>query len=158
MINLGFNSGKGMPNVYVELTIVDRILEGVAVMLATAAWVLALVFYFEHPTLSAKLFISPVLITVLLGVFLWASRAPIRFYNFPVKLTEQNYVMQYFIASRFVRILTPVLCLLIFFCLFVEVEYLLPVAPGLFLLFVHGITMLLLFSFIGYYVIAFRHR
>lgn len=158
MINLGFRSGKSMPNVYLELTPVDRILEGLAIMLTVAAWVLAIVFYFNLAHPPSQLFISPIMMTVMVIVFLWASRAPIRFYNFPVKLNERNYVMQYFIASRFTRVASLIVCLMTFCGLLMELAWVLGVAEGVFLIMLHIITGILLLSFIVYYVLAFRYR
>ena len=42
MLNLGPYSTKEFPNIRVYPTIIDRILEGVAVLLAIAAWVCAI--------------------------------------------------------------------------------------------------------------------
>lgn len=158
MINLGFRSGKSMPNVYLELTPVDRIVEGLAIMLTVAAWVLAIVFYFDLASPPSKLFIAPIVMTLLVVVFLWASRAPIRFYSFPVKLNERNYVMQYFIATRFTRVVGLLGCLIILCGLFVELEPIFDMAPGFFLNMMYGVTGFFILSFIVYYVFAFRYR
>ena len=45
MLNLGPYSTKEFPNIRVYPTIIDRILEGVAVLLAIAAWVCAIWVY-----------------------------------------------------------------------------------------------------------------
>jgi len=158
MINLGFNSGKDMPNVYVELTPIDRILEGLAVLLMTAAWVLAIVFYFNSPVPSGRLFIGPCAMIVFTVVFIWASRAPIRLYNFPVKVNERNYVMQYVIASRFTRVINLIGNLTLFCTLLIELESQLNVPQGLFTIFMHVTVGLLVLSFAGYYFFAFRYR
>lgn len=158
MINLGFRSGRNMPNVYLELTPVDRILEGLSVLLTVAAWILAILFYFGLVTPPSQLFVSPITMTVLVVVFLWASRAPIRFYNFPVKLNERNYVMQYFIATRFTRAVSLILCLMTFCGLFIELGWMFGVSDGFFLNMMHVIAGFLFLSFLVYYFLAFRHR
>ena len=158
MINLGFNSGKDMPNVYVELSPIDRILEGLVILLMAAAWVLAIVFYFDSPLPSSRLFIGPCAMIVFTVVFIWASRAPIRLYNFPVKLNERNYVMQYVIASRFTRVVNLIGNLTLFCTLLIELEAQLNVSQGLFTIFMHVTVGLLLLSFVGYYILAFRSR
>lgn len=158
MINLGFYSGRNMPPVYLEPKSVDRILEGISILLMAAAWVMAIVFYYDLPSPSGRLFINPGVMVVLTVMFLWASRAPIRLYNFPVKLNERNYVMQYLIASRFTRVVN-LFGNLIFFCgLFVEVEPLFDVRIGFFRMIMGAVGGLLLVAFIGYYIFAFRYR
>lgn len=158
MINFGFKSGKNMPNVYLELTPLDRILEGLIVLFAVAAWVLTLVLYYNSSLPTKHLFIVSSVITMFTLLFLWSSRAPIRFYNFPVILNERNYVMQYFIASRFTRIIGLLLNPLLFFQAMITIEPGLNIPPGFFLIIVCAFTVLLLASFIGYYIVAFRHR
>jgi len=158
MINLGFNSGKGLPNVYVELTPIDRILEGLAVLLMTAAWVLAIVFYYNSPVGSTRLFIGPCSMIVFTVVFIWASRAPIRLYSFPVKVNERNYVMQYVIASRFTRVINLIGNLTLFCTLLIELESQLNVSQGLFTTCMYATFGLLLLSFVVYYFFAFRYR
>lgn len=158
MINLGFRSGRNMPDVYVELTPIDRILEGLVALLVVAVWVLAVVFYFDSPLLSSQLFIRPCIMIVSAVLFLWASRAPIRFYNFPVKLNERNYVMQYIIASRFTRVVSVIVTLILCWEFFINLEPQLNISHGLFSTFEHITIGLLLLSFVGYYVFAFRYR
>lgn len=158
MINLGFNSGNGMPNVRLELAPIDRILEGVAALLTIAAWILALVFYFRLSASGPRLFIAPCVMVALTAALIWSSRAPIRYYNFPVKLNERNYVMQYFIASRFIRILNIIANLMVFFGLFSELESSLNVPSGLFSLFMYIASGLMFLSLVGYYIFAFRNR
>lgn len=158
MINLGFRSGKNMPNVYLEPTIIDRILEGVGILIATVTWVLAIIESFELPTQQGKIFILPSVMTFWIAMFLWTSRAPIRFYGSPVKLNERNYVMQYLIATRFTRVVSLIGCLAFFCNYFLELRNLLGVEPGIFPVLMYVFAGLLLLSFIGYYIIAFLNR
>lgn len=158
MINLGFYSGKKMPNVYLELTIVDRILEGLTVLFTAAAWVIAIVFYFSLASRPDRLFYAPIGMTVFVVIFLWASRAPIRFYNFPVKLNELNYMMQYFIATRFARVVNLIGCLLFFCGLFIDLESISGATSGVFTILLHVVLGFFLLSFVGYYILAFRRR
>ncbi|WP_163173125.1 hypothetical protein [Bacteroides sp. 51] len=147
-----------MPNVYLELTLIDRILEGLAILFTVAAWILATVVYFGVVSPPSKLFVSPIAMTVAMIVFLWASRAPIRFYNFPVKLNERNYVMQYFIATRFTRVVSLIICLMSFCGLFMELEWVFGMTQGFFQLMMHIVLGVLLLSFVFYYIFAFRNR
>lgn len=97
----------------------------------------------------------PVIMTMTNIMLLWSGRAPIRYYNFPVKLNERNYVMQYFIAGRFVRIANLIVNLMMFGLFtgaLLEVKhwffvFLTPVAIGM-----------LLISLIVYRIIAYRYR
>lgn len=52
MINLGRNSGKGMPNVYIKPTVVDLIVEGLSILLSILTCVVTVLYYQQ---LSAKL-------------------------------------------------------------------------------------------------------
>jgi len=158
MINLGFKSGRDMPNVYLELAPMDRILEGLCILLTAAAWVLAVLFYFDSPSPSGRLFISPGAMTAFTVIFFWASRAPIRLYNFPVKLNERNYVMQYLIATRLSRVVGLIGNLILFFGLFIELAPQLGVESDIFLYLMHLGGGLLLASLIVYYILAFRNR
>lgn len=158
MINLGFNSGRKMPNVYLELSPIDRIIEGLSVLFVAAAWVLAIVFYYDLPSPPARLFISPGSMTVMTLLFLWLSRAPIRFYNFPVKLNERNYVMQYLLASRLTRTMSLIMNLLLFWGLFIEVEYFWGVPTGTFSILMTISGGLMIVSLVVYYIFAFRNR
>lgn len=158
MINLGFYSGQNMPSVSIGLTVVDRILEGAAILIGVATWVLAVMFYFRLPVAPQLLFVAPAAITLCTAAFLWASRAPIRFYNFAVKLTENNYIMQLFLARRCVRAINVIANSMLLCTLLMEVEHTFDTVPGLFELLVYVFCGLLLIALIVYYIFAFRYK
>lgn len=158
MINLGRNSGKGMPNVHLNPALIDFIIEGLSILLGIVACVITIIYY---PKLSVKLsqfWLFPLFVMLLTVLFLWLSRAPIRFYNFPVKLTEQNYVRQYWIASRLTRTIGLILNLLMLFSVLMETKAVLGQSPTVFFI-MFKVSIVLIFLALGvYYYFALRNR
>lgn len=158
MINLGRYSGKGLPNVYIPLTLIDWILTGVAIAIMLAIWIMIAIYYQELSTGRYDFLVltgACLLITIL---FIWSARAPVRFVNFPVRINEENIQRQYFLMSRFMRIVNVVLNLL-FLCLFLrELETYWEIKKGLFEVISFVLLGLLGVAFVGYYVMAFRWR
>ena len=79
MLNLGPYSTKEFPNIRVYPTIIDRILEGVAVLLAIAAWVCAIWVYIhiEDKITANFSFMAAVFLPIFLFVgyvFLYVSQ------------------------------------------------------------------------------------
>ncbi|MDL2212453.1 hypothetical protein LJC21_00030 [Bacteroides sp. OttesenSCG-928-E20] len=158
MINLGRYKATGLPNVHLPLTALDWVLTGLAVALMLTIWVLIALFY---PVLSVRgydFFASggaSVLITVL---FIWSARAPVRFINFPVRVHEQNIERQYFLMSRFMRVITVVMNLLFLFVLLGNLEAHWGIKEGTFAFVSFAILAILVASFVVYYVMAMRWR
>lgn len=158
MINLGPHSGGNMPPVYLPPTLIDRIMELLSILLAVAVWVLVILFHSNLQVAPQKLFSPPVIMTVLSVLFLWSSRAPIRFYNFPVRLTERNYVMQLFLARRLSRVVSIIINLLFLCTVLNEAESLFAVKAGLFAMLRVVCIVLIVLSLAVYYFFAFRYK
>ena len=113
MLNLGPYSTKEFPNIRVYPTVIDRILEGVAVLLAVAAWGCA-IWVYTHA--EDKIVANFSLFAAGLGTFClllvgFSAYLPIRWIRFPVRITERNVAVQYLMAVRIARILNVCLIL-----------------------------------------------
>lgn len=155
MINLGFrSSGKGLPNVHIPLSVTDYVLLGVSVTILLGIGVLMLI---HRDALTGDCYGSAG-IALVMTIMLWVStRLPVRFFNYPVRVNEQNIVRQHFLACRFVRIVS-IICNLLFLHLLTgqlgldwEPQAVKQVAEFVFL-------GMLVAGFIGYYIMAFRWR
>lgn len=158
MINLGRYSGKGLPNVYIPFALIDWILTGVAVAIMLAIWIMIAIYYKELSTGRYDFLVSGgacLLITIL---FIWSARAPVRFVNFPVRVNEENIQRQYFLMSRFMRIANVVLNLLFLFLFLSELEAYWGIKRGLFETASFIVLVLLVVSFIIYYVMAYKWK
>ena len=160
MINLGPYSAKEFSNIRIHPTIVDRIMEGTAALLAVAAWVCAIWVYLH---VDDKVIANFSLLSAGLGTFsLLAVGAtaylPIRFVHFPVRITEGNVATQFFLAIRFARVLNVFIVLLFLVLVFNKVEEEYGIPQGLCDMLTAGAGCLLAIVLIGYYILAFKYR
>lgn len=160
MLNLGPYSTKEFSNIRVYPTIVDRIMEGTAALLAVAAWVCAIWVYLH---VDDKVIANFSLLSAGLGTFsLLAVGAtaylPIRFVHFPVRITERNVATQFFLAIRFARVLNVFIVLLFLVLVFNKVEEEYGIPQGLCDMLTAGAGCLLAIVLIGYYILAFKYR
>ena len=95
MLNLGPYSTKEFPNIRVYPTIIDRILEGVAVLLAIAAWVCAIWVYIhiEDKITANFSFMAAGLGTLCLLVVGLSAYLPLRWIRF--LYVSQNAMSRY---------------------------------------------------------------
>lgn len=116
MINFGFYSAPEMPGVRVPIRMLDHVIEYLSLFLALVIWILMLSHYAQ---LSGNILAESWLasgMSALLGAFVWYLRyASIRLYRFPVRITERNVNVQYFLASRTCRIMVIITILIFFF-------------------------------------------
>jgi hypothetical protein len=160
MLNLGPYSAKEFSNIRIHPTIVDRIMEGTAALLAVAAWVCAIWVYLH---VDDKVTANFSLLSAGLGTFsLLAVGAtaylPIRFVHFPVRITERNVATQFFLAIRFARVLNVFIVLLFLVLVFNKVEEEYGIPQGLCDMLTAGAGCLLAIVLIGYYILAFKYR
>ena len=160
MLNLGPDSAKEFSNIRIHPTIVDRIMEGTAALLAVAAWVCAIWVYLH---VDDKVIANFSLLSAGLGTFsLLAVGAtaylPIRFVHFPVRITERNVATQFFLAIRFARVLNVFIVLLFLVLVFNKVEEEYGIPQGLCDMLTAGAGCLLAIVLIGYYILAFKYR
>ena len=152
MLNLGPYSAKEFSNIRIHPTIVDRIMEGTAALLAVAAWVCAIWVYLH---VDDKVIANFSLLSAGLGTFsLLAVGAtaylPIRFVHFPVRITERNVATQFFLAIRFARVLNVFIVLLFLVLVFNKVEEEYGIPQGLCDMLTAGAGCLLAIVLIGY--------
>lgn len=113
MINLGPYSGKHCPNVRFHPSLLDRMLEGAALLLVLASCGCICWFYIhkegEFPPYLWWVGVSLLLSFLIIG---GASYLPVRFINFPVRVNERNVGVQYLLAVRLTRVVNVILSLM----------------------------------------------
>ena len=160
MLNLGPYSTKEFPNIRVYPTIIDRILEGVAVLLAIAAWVCAIWVYIhiEDKITANFSFMAAGLGTLCLLLVGISAYLPIRWIRFPVRITERNVAVQYFMAARIARILNVFLTLLFLTLVFNKVEMGYGIPQDLCNMITSAVVGLMILALIVYYILAFKYK
>lgn len=152
MINFGPYSGKNCPNVRFQPTVLDRILEGMALLVVLVTWIGIYRLYVQKGgSLSPDVWIMggfSVFCFLLMGI---AGYLPIRFFKFPVRVTGRNAAVQYLLAMRFTRVMN-----IIFALMFLDAAFRECFVLGDILFFVP--IALLGLAFAGYYVLAFKYR
>lgn len=152
MINLGSYSGKNCPDVRFCPALMDRLLEGIALLLVLATWaVIGWLSIQKEESLLSAVWVEggcSLFSFLLLG---GSAYLPVRFINFPVRVTERNVAVQYLLAVRFVRVLNIVISLVMLALVLVQYD-----AWGRLLFFVSFVLMGL--AIIGYYVLAFKYK
>ena len=147
MINLGFNSGKDAPNVRYYPTLIDRILELIVVCINITMWV---AFFLLHNkiNLSTETAVLGTILSILMGSIAYF---PIRYFNFPINITQQNVAIQYTLAVRYVRIL--------------NIIYTTMLASSIFLTYYHWCnivnkvcTLVMVISIVCYFILVIRHK
>lgn len=123
MINLGYHKGKGLPNVNIPATPVDLVLMGVSILVTMVIWILLLVYHQEVFQSDKEYLFAAVAGTVITIISVVASRIPVRWVNFPVRVNEQNVGRQFFLAFRMVRVVMVEVNLIF---LFISLSYLNP--------------------------------
>lgn len=160
MLNLGPYSAREFSDIRIHPTAVDRIMEGVAALLAIVAWVCAIWVYLH---VDDRVTVNFSLLSAGLGTFsLLAVGAtaylPIRFVHFPVRITKHNVVTQFFLAIRFARVLNVFIVLLFLVLVFDKVGEGYGIPQGLCDMLTAGVGCLLAIVLIGYYILAFKYR
>lgn len=146
MINLGRYPATDAPNVRFIPQPIDRILEGVTTLLIILMWIGFFIFRNEQTPIT-----TPIIATVITALMLGCAYAPIRYFNLPVRITEQNAAVQYLLACRLCRAISIPVALLLWGRLFSSIfEW---------SIFITLASVILLFgAMITYYVLAFRHK
>lgn len=152
MINLGPYPGRNCPNVRFQPTVLDRILEGMALLVVLVTWGGIYWLYTQKGgSLPSDVWMMggfSVFCFLLMGI---AGYLPVRFINFPVRVTERNVAVQYLLAIRFTRVMNVILTLMFLAAAFKEYCVL-----GRILFFAP--LVLLGLSFAGYYILAFKYK
>lgn len=161
MIRIGRFSARHLEEIKLQRTPVDYILLGISVLLCIALWVLA--FFFDswlpqelnHSELFKIASVGTILMLVIAGVANFASACS---FSYPVRVTERNLAVQYFLALRFVRILSVLIGILMILVLFNSIEVFLPVTDGLFNILIAVSAASLAVTVVIYYLFARKNR
>lgn len=152
MINLGPFSGKSCPDVRFRPALSDRVLEGIALLCMLATWgCIYWLYAWKEEPFSPELWAiggASVCCFVIMGV---CSYLPVRFINFPVRVSERNIGIQYLLAIRLTRVMNVVL----------NFTFLSGVLMKYFkfaeILFIASFVLLGL-AFVIYYILAYRYK
>ena len=116
MINLGPYSGKNCPNVRFQPTVIDRILEGTALLIVLVTWISIYWLYTQREgALLPAVWVMggcSIFCFLLMGGLAYL---PVRFINFPIRVTERNAPYpgdeHHSVVSAFGQCLGLVLCI-----------------------------------------------
>lgn len=160
MLNLGPYSAKDFSGIRIHPTMVDRILEGIAILFSVAAWACAVWVYLhvEDKGVANFSFLAAGLSTFCLLLTGATAYLPIRWIRFPVPITERNIATQYFLATRIARCLNVIIVLLFLVLVFSEVEVEFGIPQGLCNMVTAVIGGLLVLALIVYYIFAFKYK
>ena len=152
MINLGPYSGKNCPNVHFQPTIIDRILEGVALLVLLAVWGSVYWLYTSSSGwVSPHIWVTGGAATFAFIIVAACAYAPVRRINFPVRVSERNIGIQYLLAIRLTRAMNVVLGLIFLSSTYMESYALATVF--------YGVSFILLaIVFIVYFILAFKNK
>lgn len=158
MINLGRYSGADLPNVRIQPRLLDWVMEAISVLVWISLLCITFLYRQEISGMGGgKNFILPGISTLITLLFLWSARAPIRYFNFPVRVTERNYVTQLILAVRFCRVVSIQLNITFLLRFLADCV----VQDEVVKRYLHGcsatLIVLLLVSFIIYFLIARRY-
>lgn len=152
MINLGPYSGKNCPNVRYSPNIIDRVLEGAALLVLLVIWGNIYWLYTQKAgVLSSSVWITGGMSVLIFCIMEFCSYAPVRWINFPVPVSERNIAVQYMLAVRFTRVVNIDICLMFLSATFLDYYWMARVFFGISL-------GLLAISFIIYYIMAFKYK
>lgn len=160
MLKLGSHSATEFSGVRIHPTVVDRILEGVAVLLVVAFWACAVWVYFhveDKVTANSSFLYAGLgtLVFLLMGV---SAYFPIRFVRFPVRITERNVATQFFLVTRMVRVQNIMIVLLFSVLIFSKVEMGFGIPQGLCSKLMVGVSCLMVMVMVVYNVLAFKYK
>lgn len=160
MLNFGPYYTDEFPGLRVSPTLVDRVLEGIAILLAIAGWVCATWVYLHvaDKDVAKSSFLFAGLATFCMLVIGVCAYLPARFVKFPVRITKNNVATQFFLAVRTSRVLNIFIVLLFLTLVFKRVEVECGIPQGTCNLLTIIITSLLLLTLIVYYVFAFKFK
>lgn len=99
MINLGRYKAKGFPNIYLPPTPIDLVLIGASILVTMVICILLLVYHQEVSQSNKRYLFAAIESTVFTIMSILASRIPIRWVNFPVRVNGQNVGRQFFLPS-----------------------------------------------------------
>lgn len=152
MINLGPFSGRNCPNVHFRPALLDRFLEGAAILifLTTCGCIFWLYTRIGEGLLPNVWIMGGASLFTLI-VMGACSYVPVRLNNFPVRVNERNIGIQYLLAVRLTRVMNVILNLMFLSGAFLEYY------KSAFVFFSASFVLLAL-AFVGYYILAFKYK
>jgi len=174
MFNIFPFQQHGLPNIRVPRTIIDKVLEAIALFFLIMIWVTVAILYSKLPNIipihfnaagepndwggKFHLFILAGIATFTMVLVGLSAYFPLRSINMRITLTEQNLIPQTVLASRFLRALNILVGLLFIFIVCSMSESVLPVKNGLFMILSVIVVSFISLCCIIYYILARRIR
>jgi len=128
---------ENRPIIKLELTTIDRMLEIIGSTFVLVIWIITLTNYFKLPEIipihfnaageadgfgnKTNIFLFPVIATIIYAGLTIINRYP-HLFNFPTKITEENAMRQYIIATQMVRYLKLMVVVIFGFIVFKTVQ------------------------------------
>ncbi len=160
VVHLGFHSGKQLSNVRVYPTVVDRILEAMALFF----WILLAIstvyvgLHTSAPGVQSKAWIMGGMGMAVMALMAYTAYMPIHKYSFPFKITEQNVVAQFQLATRITRAMNVIVGGMLLCGVWLEAESLLGLPDGFFVVGMNVSATLMVVALLVYYFFAYRYR
>lgn len=159
MINLGPYSGSNCPEVHVQPRVIDRIEEIIAFLLLITVGIVVWKYYPVVSEEERNMMWLKVGVSAFIWVLaLWSSYAPVKYYNFPVRVSEKNIAVQYLLVTRTFRVFNLVFMFLMLSFILSDIEPHLMVRAGFFNLLSAVFGIIVFICLIVYYVRAYRYR
>lgn len=152
-LNLGRHYASDDLSVNFTPSVIDRILEVVAIVFGLAAFAMAFYWIIKEPEKPLLIWLIPILIPFAIYQLYRQGYAKIQRIGFPVRITKQNLGIQYLLAVRLARVLN-IFVGGSFLCATLNLVYNMMYLPIISI----GLVVLMLLSFIVYYFFAFRYR
>ena len=160
MIHFGYHSAPDKTIPRPKKGVLDYVMEYTAILLLVVTAVLTLFYYSQLSGKSlTECWLNVGLIVLFVGSYLFVGRAPIQLYHFPVRITEHNVYVQYFLASRAVKVILMMALFMEFFLqlkLFAVTIW--NIASDVFYILITGALAGLIIALIVYYILALRYR
>jgi uncharacterized membrane protein len=162
-----------IPEINVRLKTSDWIIEVLAFLLCIGLVALPVIFLKDLPERipvhfngagvpdgygsRASIFLLPVIGAILYLLMTILSGYP-NLYNYPVKITPENAVIQFSLASRFMRILKVLILILFLYICYKTINTAMGLSAGLGKAFLPVFLILITGSIIIYFAVARNHR
>jgi uncharacterized membrane protein len=161
------------PRLKPALTTGDRTIEAAAILMLLAMWGIVLFSFSKLPDVvpthfdatgkpdafgdKTSLLLLPVLSTILFAGMTIINNYP-HIFNYPVKITPENALRQYTIATRLVRTLKGVIMILFFIILYFTIRTALQESGGLGFWFLPLFLIMVYVPVLYYFVLSFRKK
>ncbi|MDD3038976.1 hypothetical protein [Bacteroides sp.] len=160
MIRFGYHSAPDKAISLPKMRVLDYVMEYTVIFVFVVTGILTLFYYSQLSGKSlTECWTNAGLIVLLVGSYLFVRRVSIQFYRFPVHITERNVYVQFFLASRAIRV---ILMMVLFMEFFLQLELfavnIWNIGKDIFFILITCALVGLIVTLIVYYILAIRYR